>query len=336
MFNLEDTIPTRGTEEEPIVVNEEEDETNINLYGSSDDRDTDISIDVFPKYHPDPIEPKDLNANCNLILLPTREDILSLLNLFSPTGENIDLVLSNAFHSPIKLKEEMYNIAKEWFVRNPENNIQILDQHFMQYEIVKSNTWIFNLLNHLPPTIKNQIIDKYFNNTVDTSQEIDIHDPITLFDVQQKQYMNSLQGVRVGEFITDLRRCMAEIETIQNIFVIKVADPKFRCCKLVIEKASTIQNKLKGINLGIIMDGKKKIMINGLSVYNCGSNSNFIKYKQISFLSDKVGTFNFFKHFDINPIPVSLFDMETIKPFIRHVYEIICNKNADLYNYLMK
>lgn len=53
-------------------------------------------------------------------------------------------------------------------------------------------------------------------------------------------------------------------------------------------------------------------------------------------MSDKVGTFNFYKFFDINPIPVPSFNMETIKPFIKHVYTVICNSNADLYNYLMK
>lgn len=50
----------------------------------------------------------------------------------------------------------------------------------------------------------------------------------------------------------------------------------------------------------------------GLSIYSCGSNSNFIKYKQINFLSDKVGAFNFYKFFDFNPHPISSFDFITI------------------------
>lgn len=81
---------------------------------------------MFPKHHPGPIDPKDLNGNNNLILLPTKEDIASLFNLFAPMGDNIELVLFNALHSPIKYKDGMYSIVKDWYTSNPDNNMQII------------------------------------------------------------------------------------------------------------------------------------------------------------------------------------------------------------------
>lgn len=52
------------------------------------------------------------------------------------------------------LKSWHNNIVKEWYTQNAENNVQTLDQYFGDYEIVKSNNWIFNLLNNIDLKMK--------------------------------------------------------------------------------------------------------------------------------------------------------------------------------------
>lgn len=335
MFNLQ--IPIGKEEENPIIVadEEEEEDTRIDLYGSSDDKVPESNIDVFPNFKPDVIDPRNLNANANLILLPTKDDIIGLLNLFPPSDEYIGLILFNAFHSPIKLKEEMYNIVKEWYTQIPQNDIQLLDQYYREYRVVKSNDWIFNLLHNIDPNVKKMIWGKYFNNTVDVSLSIDIHEPITLSIIAQNEYKKE-NGILVGDFLSDLKRCVAGIDMIPNIYVIKVFDTKYNSCKLKIEKESSFVKMLKSIKLGSISDGKKTIEITGLDVFNCGNNKAFIKYKGMKFTNGDYNVFNFFKGFDYAPIPVESYDFKIIQPFIMHIYAVICNSNAEIYNYLMK
>ena len=334
MFDLK--IPVGNDQETPIVVvDEEEDETRIDLYGSSDDKAPEMNIDIFPNLKPNLIDPKDLNGNANLILLPTKDDILGLLNLFPPVDSYIELILFNAFHSPIKLKEEMYNIVKEWYTQNPQNDLQLLDRYFIEYQVIKSNNWIFNLLNTIEPKMKKMIWEKYFNNTVDLSMNIDIHDPITLNGITQMDYKKE-NGILVGEFISDLRRCVAEIDIIPNIYIIKVYDTKYNNCKLQIEKETSFLKMLRSIKLGTLSDGKKTIEITGFTVFNCGNNKNFIKYKGMRFTNGDNNVFSFFKGFDYIPIPVESYDFKVIQPFIIHIYKIICNSNPTIYDYLMK
>lgn len=59
-----------------------------------------------------------------------------------------------------------------------------LDNYFQQYEFI--NPWIFNLLNNLETSIKNQIVDRYFNKTVDTSDHVLVNSSQIQKDVLQK------------------------------------------------------------------------------------------------------------------------------------------------------
>lgn len=53
-----------------------------------------------------------------------------------------------------------------------------------------------------------------------------MHEPIKLSGITQAEYKKE-NGIFVGDFITDLKRCVSRIDMIPNIYVIKVFDTKY-------------------------------------------------------------------------------------------------------------
>ena len=162
---------------------------------------------------------------------------------------------------------------------------------------------------------------KYYVSSINTKANIlmTTDDDYLLFQ--------SADGIRVGDFISDLKRTAAQIVN-PSIFIVKIAN------KLTIIKENDFKRSLKDILLGSRMEGKKQFTITGFDVYSFAGNANFIKFATMKFFSYDPSIFSFFKGFPYRMLDE--FDMELINPFIVHVFKIICNSNAAFYNYVMK
>lgn len=331
-----------GGEENPIDVDEEEeeeqfyDDTLLYADDSNDDNDKDFSItNLFADYPLDKHPEGDLAGETKLIKL-TKNDIRRLLYLIFPSSENIKYVLSNLFHSSIKSREEIGDVALKWAKHNPDDSTEIFENIYAHYEVVNNNNWIFNLIYMLNPWQRRVILEQYFNNDVDITCKINIFDNSISFDkLELNEYKKSTgSGVRVGEFLMDLKKSVALI-SFPRICIVKLpSNDTLHRYKLTIMKENELTQILKTIKLGTYIDGKKTIVITGLSVYNYNNNSNFIKYKAMKFFSTEPGVFSFFQGYQIKE--VEEISMWFIEPFIMHVFKIICSSKKNIYIYLMK
>ena len=181
--------------------------------------------------------------------------------------------------------------------------------------------WLFRIINVLNEKQKKIIFEKYLCNTIDESQRFDTTSQIffTSLASERNYKKESGYGIRVGEFSTDLKQ-VVEYHRAQ--------------IKILYEKEFYPQ--LKSIKLGAYKEGKKTKEINALDVYSAGINSDFLTYSKLAFYSSEPGVFNIFQGYEFKPMPKSKFSEEPIIAYEKHIFDIICNGNIDVYNYVMK
>ena len=333
----------------PIIVEEEESEneqqpivstiTEENIYASSSDEiiSKDVVVDLFPLYSPKAHNDDDFRCDKKLIKLNS-SDVIRLLNLFEPTYENFENYLYPIFHSPFK-GESILEIVLGWYSNGTEHeNDKIIQYYNESFNIVKTNEWLFRIINVLNEKQKRIILEKYLCNTIDESQRFDTTSQIffTSLASERNYKKESGYGIRVGEFLTDLKQVVARINTVPPVFVVKERSIEYHRAQIKILNEKEFYSQLKSIKLGVYKEGKKTKEINALDVYSAGINSDFLTYSKLAFYSSEPGVFNIFQGYEFKPMPKSKFSEEPIIAYEKHIFDIICNGNIDVYNYVMK
>lgn len=296
-----------------------------------------VKEDLFIKYVPPILPDNNFTVNNKLIYLK-RTDILRLIYQFEPTYDNFDKAIKYCFKSPLD-KELVKIIVIDWYTQNPDNSEQTIEDFADNYYIfTRTNEWIFRIINQLPEKRIPIIYEKYFNNVIDDSGRLDDSDDLfTINQLKHKKYNKaSGTGIRVGNVMSDLKRCVAIIESSDTFYVIKVNSSAYRKPELIFTNESNFKSKLKKIKVGFIIVKEKVVEINALKIIEESNNVDFITYDQFYFFlpNPSSNTFCFFRGYEYDLIDDP--DFRKIKLFIDHIHNIICSGNVHIYNYIIQ
>ncbi len=266
--------------------------TYLNIGNSSsifanDDDDKPVPIvieDVFSgEVEPFICEPYELEANTNPIRL-NEEDLESLISFIEPTYDNFEKGVCYLFNSPYEL-QFIQDFVVRWFTQEESNDAQlILDFCAAEYSPRFDNNWFFQIVDCIPQTQRNLILETYFNNTINESASIDISDPITFTSMKlNKDYRKQDGlGIRVGDFLTDLKKVAVYIDN-QNMYIMKIKTSALKKAELKLMKPSEFKQKLREFKLGQKPARRKIKDITAWDVLATGSNMNYITVEEAVF-----------------------------------------------------
>lgn len=307
-----------------IDLTEEED---IDPFLYNDPTENQIIIEnVFSSYEPD-IKDNDLEVNNSPIKLK-REDILALYSLIAPIEFNLRFIYDSANYAPYTF-DFIIGIVKEWWCQRQENDPAFITDRWTNNFPIMSNEWLFSFLNCLPQRQRHYMLETYFRNKIDDSAHIETHNDFTLTSIRKKNYVSTINErsiIRVGEFMTDLKKVICQIDITPPLILMKVRDPSYRRAQLVMTTAQQLKHKLMTINVGKVTADK---------ILNTGMNKNFIMYEQLTFFPGRENAFTFFQGFEYFPVPQREIKMELIQPFLTHIEQVICNKRHEIYEYVI-
>ena len=278
------------------------------------------------------IDPDEFEINDDLIKMSSNE-LLLLMNEFEPIFENFEKVMINLFHSPFE-KKFITNLVKEWYFQNDDHhNLNTVDVYSDQYYTKEdSNKWFFSIMKHLEHDVKIKYLERYSINTIDENAKVDLTDTFSLYDIRHKNYKKK-DGIRVGEFLSDLKRVLIIVDTAKTLYFLKDLQDDDNSMKFAPLDDYSFENKLKTINLGFYMDKKKKKTINAFQVYSAGQNKNIFMKRQIKFFSENPDFFCVFHGYRYQPLETV--DMPLIQPFLNHIKEIISDNNEELNEFIL-
>ena len=258
-----------------------------------------------------------------------------LFQFFEPTYFNLENTICFIFQSPYK-KAYVLNVVQDWYLQNSANSAQTI-QLFAdeKYKTEKSNNWFFNIIDKIPKNQRNIILEKYFNNIINTSAKIDINEDFTFTDMLFKDYMKSNKtGLRIGDFFTDLKRVSAHINTTPNsTYILKIKTEKRRKPQLSILNESQFYHKLNSWKLGSVKKNKTSIKVSAWTIYTEGRNSYYLTYADMSFYTNQPNVFSIFQGYEYDP--VQNVEIQIITPFLDHIKNIICSHNETIYEYII-
>ena len=277
----------------------------------------------------------DFNGNTQLIYLK-KGDLVRLFNLFDATEDNFRNIISSALHSNYP-KDFVISAFREW-AKGCKVSSSIEFYSFIcelcndNYEKVGNNEWLFEILKFLPQNQRDYILETYMNNTVNDS--VDRTEPALFADLRRKNYRKSDgDGIHVGEFLTDLMKVAVHIDSAQPLYFVKIHSTQFKKPILSPITEAQFKKKMKALNLGSIPTKKERKEIDAWTVYNTGNNARFITFNSITFYSENPFVFSYFQGYEFD-FPIT-FNRGTIKLFIDHIFDIICSKHIELFNYVI-
>ena len=152
---------------------------------------------------------------------------------------------------------------------------------------------------------------------------IDIQDEFSLMDIRRKKYDN----INSDDLINDLKRVFMVVDSTPEVFVIKDYDAMNEFVKISYTTEAIAKNKLKKIVVGY----DKGKAVSGWDVYL----NNTLKFtvRALKFYSEKKDVFSYFRGYDYKKL--DKVKMEVIQPFLDHVFNVIANKNMDIYKYII-
>lgn len=314
------------------MLTESSDEEIFVSENNEEQGDETVNERFFYKLQPVEVDERNLEISNSLIKLG-KSDLWILLRAFEPTYENLINVVSNLYRSPYKA-QFILDITTEWYLQNHNNQAETISQLYeSEYKPEQNNAWFFHIIDHFPVKQRNIILERYFNNYIDSTAKISKNDDLTFTRMRYKNYERTKNGgVRVGDFMTDLKKVCAHIDIDTSIYVIKLSSSKYKKTFISLINESTFKNKLKSLRLGTLSDGKT--IISAWSVLNYKNNINFITLEEICFYSQNPNVFSFFQGYSVDPSEE--LDMNIISPFINHIFYIICSQNQEYYKYVIQ
>ena len=316
------TVPTTELIDDDQVFNE--------FITDSDDDHVEEDF-TFKDLKPSNIALTDYKIRNDLIRL-SKDDLLKLFNLVKDPCLEYKRDIKNAMQSSPYKEDFVLNVLEEW---DPELLVRYED-----FRSRKTNGWLFDILYAIHTYGKTEvpklIIGKYFpNHDPNFGEPRSVTNIIRPFsDLREREYrMTKGKGVLVGAFMNDLRNSCAFINSgVPMIVILEEKD------SVTFISRQEFRQKLKEIKLQEIqISNRKKITVTGWDIYDCFQNSNLITYKSMRFYSEDPEVFSFFQGFQL-PLHRQLLEsqLEIIKPFLDHVKNVICNKNTELYRYLIR
>ena len=179
---------------------------------------------------------------------------------------------------------------------------------------------------------KKEISDAIFNINTENIEEvkneycIDLYDPFVLNNIKRKCYV--VGGIfQTEEFIHDLMRVFAYIDTANSFYLLKEWKENSNICDLKQVNEVTMKKKLKKIKFTI-----ENIFFSAWEVINYGKNIDFFHYNQTTFYSKDPGYFSRFRGFPFKP--PEEYNENAITLFISHLLNVICNGDKELCKYI--
>lgn len=316
--------------EEFYQVNEEEQQEEEDIFGFSETKEENKYFEIrFHHFKPQEFAQTDIKGNRNLIKLG-QKDLVRLISYVEPTYDNFVNVLIFLFKSFYK-KEFIEQLVSEWYLQDSTNDIDEISILF-EYEYTETNCLFFKIVNKFNYFSRNFLLERYVNNTYDDSVKIDVNEPLTLVKMKNIDYSqtNNL-GIRIGDFITDLKKVCAYVDCEDPVFLLKTCISIRNKNKISFVKASTFKSKLSMFKVGTVIDGKRKRTVNAWQIFY--ENVNAFTIENMCFYSEDKNVFNIFQGYEYDS--VDDIDMNLIEPFFSHIFFIIANKNEDVYNYIV-
>lgn len=303
-------------------------------FDSDSDDDEPVQIiyeNIFRNCFTEEFSSDDFRGNVNLIKLD-KKDLKQLLGLIEATEENFNNGVKYLFESNTYKDEFIVEILSLWHTE------EFIVDYYRSHEFIKEdgNKWFFKIVNLLNPLQRNSIIEKYFNNTLDDSVELNINDNMTLEKMSKKNYeRKDGEGFRIGEILTDLRRSCVYVMN-ENKYFIKIETERLKKCDVIEVKINQFKDLLKGIYIGEIIPKQKSKSITLYDIFNSCDNRNYITKREIMFYSNNKDVFSYFQGYQFD-----IFDefneenLEIINPFLNYVKHIICNDNEDIFYWVI-
>lgn len=275
----------------------------------------------------------DLSYNEDLIK-PSLDEIVELLLEFEPIYDVFNSIVSNLLHSPFD-QEFCVNVIESWYFTGNHQNPQTIQVYADKYyEYTESNKWFYSIVKHLPKEKRQKYLDKYALNTIDPDTQIELTTDFSLKNLRQKNYsLPSGVGIKTREFLTDLMKCVAIINTANMDFIVKEYDGGRDTYNIKHITAKAFENLLKSIYLGkYYKDGKLK-PVDAFMVYNTGKNKNLLIKNGMRFYDTRPDIFSHFIGYEHTLLETV--DEGKIKGFLDHIREVIANNNEEVYEYIL-
>ena len=207
---------------------------------------------------------EDLSGVANLtysqkLIILNEEELAKLLNEFPPDYKYFSDVMSNLWHSPYE-EDFIQKILEDWYNREGEHLNGFPVNFHKYYEKTENNKWFYSIVKYLPDSKKIEWLDKFKYQSVDETAEINLKENFSLKDLRTNNYKRADgAGINVNKFISDMKRCIAFINSSKPLFVVKEYSAVDKCNVLGFIREDDFNKLMKSINLGKIQkDGRIK------------------------------------------------------------------------------
>ena len=282
------------------------------------------------------VPPSSLEVSEGLIRL-TDEEMSKLLSHFEPTYESFTNVVSNLMHSPFEA-DEVLNWIETWYFKGEHQNKNTIQQYCDKYyERIENNKWYWSIVKHLDLNEQREWRMKGFESTIDDT-DFELNGKMNLSVLRRKNYaQEGGVGVRVNEFISDLRRCVAFINLAVPIYVVKDYDGVRDTFTFSMLDLKRFRALMTDINLGrYLKDVSGRLVekpVNAWMIYDSGINKNYLMKDGLRFFDERKNIFSVFGGYDFKRS--DYVDTNKIELFLNHVRDVIARGDDVVYEYIL-
>ena len=276
-------------------------------------------------------EDTDLNCHDELIML-SEEELLALFKEFPPEYEYFVKIAGNVLQSPYNI-EVLEKALRAWYLQR-EHHAGFPEEHLKYYVRTISNRWFYSIVGYLDDAKKREWLAKTRNVSVDPSVEIDMTERFSLENLRTGKYgrVDGL-GVRINKFITDMKRCIAVINTAKPLFIVKTYNAIDDTYILEFLKDEDFKKLMKSINVGKYQKNGKVKSVDAWMIYDEGKNKNWLMKRGMKFYSDDPMVFSYFRGYNWKLLESS--NAEVLSKYLTHIKEVICVDDEVLYEYIL-
>lgn len=275
----------------------------------------------------------DLNVNDGLIIL-NDNDMESLLKEFEPTYENFTGIVSNLIHSPYD-EDQVIRYIERWYFTGEHQNMNTIQLYCDKYyEKVESNKWFYSIVKHMCDEKRNEWKGRFADVGIDEDANINMKDGFTLRNLREKDYsIKNGIGIKVNEFISDLKKCVAVINSAEMLFIVKDYDGCRDTSTLTFLSDKGFERLMKSIKVGrYVKEGKTKA-VNAFMIYDEGKNKNHLLKDGVRFFDERTNMFSHFTGYEYNEL--QNVDVKVISGFMNHIKEVIAAGDENVYEYIL-
>ena len=277
----------------------------------------------------------NLDASENLIKL-TDEEMSELLSNFEPTYDNFNNIVTNLVHSPFG-RDDVLKWIESWYFSGDHQNKDTIKVYCEKYhEIITNNKWFWSIAKHLKTDERKKWRTKGFEISIEDT-DFNLTGKMDLSILRRKNYKDGCSGVRVNEFISDLRKCVVFINLAVPIYIVKDYDGVRDVFDIRMLDLKKFRALMTDINLGRYQkDVGGRVVektINAWMIYDSGNNKNYIMKKGLRFFDERKEIFSVFCGYDFKRSKVV--DVSKIELYLNHIREVIARGQELVYEYIL-